>query len=157
MNNDLISREALKEALNYMYDCAYIDRKSKEGIVSDVIDEIDNAPTVKGYENVIVGGMNNPYNAGYMDGYRAGLEERPQGRWIPVSERSPKEEDYHECYGLPDGCVWWQLDNGIIGLGWFYESTKVWSDTNDHRIEENGRKVIAWQPLPKPYERSEGE
>lgn len=43
---DLISREALKEALNFVYDCAYINSKSKEGIVSDIIDEINNAPTV---------------------------------------------------------------------------------------------------------------
>lgn len=47
MNNELISREALKKVLNFVYDCAYIDSKSKEGIVSDIIDEIDNAPTVK--------------------------------------------------------------------------------------------------------------
>lgn len=44
---DLISRETLKKALNYTYDCAYIDSKSKEGIVSDIIETIDNAPTVK--------------------------------------------------------------------------------------------------------------
>ena len=49
MNNDLISREALKKSLNFVYDCAYIDSKSKEGIVSDIIDEIDNAPAVKTY------------------------------------------------------------------------------------------------------------
>ena len=47
MNNDLISREALKKALNYIYDCAYIASKSKEGIASDIIAEIDNAPTVE--------------------------------------------------------------------------------------------------------------
>ena len=82
-------------------------------------------------------------------------EEIPTGDWIPVSERLPKEEDYHKCYGLPDGCVLWQLDNGIIGFGWYYESTKAWSDTNDHKIEENGRRVIAWQPLPEPYKETE--
>lgn len=46
MNNDLISREALKRKLQYVYSCDYIDSKSKEGIASDIIDEIDNAPTV---------------------------------------------------------------------------------------------------------------
>lgn len=44
---DRISREALKSALNYIYDCAYIESKSKEGIVSDIIAEIDNAPTIE--------------------------------------------------------------------------------------------------------------
>ena len=42
----LIDANALKEALNFIYDCAYIDSKSKEGIASDIIDEIDNAPTI---------------------------------------------------------------------------------------------------------------
>lgn len=46
MNNDLISREALKKELNFVYSCAYIESKSKEGIASDIIDVIDNAPTV---------------------------------------------------------------------------------------------------------------
>ena len=57
---DLISREALKKSLNFVYDCAYIDSKSKEGIVSDIIDEIDNAPIVplpdfkEGYKQAIL-------------------------------------------------------------------------------------------------------
>ena len=37
-DGDLISRDALKNALNYIYDCAYIESKSKEGIASDIID-----------------------------------------------------------------------------------------------------------------------
>lgn len=41
----LIDADKLKKSLNFVYDCAYIDSKSKEGIVSDIIDEIDNAPT----------------------------------------------------------------------------------------------------------------
>ena len=47
MNNDLISREDLKRKLQYVYSCEYIGSKSKEGIVSDIIDEIDNAPAVE--------------------------------------------------------------------------------------------------------------
>lgn len=56
--------------------------------ISDIFDicltEVSNAPTVEGYKNVIVGGMNNPYNAGYMDGIRQAYKEleRPQGEWI---------------------------------------------------------------------------
>jgi hypothetical protein len=48
----LIDADALKEALNFVYDCAYIDSKSKEGIVSDIIDEIDNAPTISPYKAI---------------------------------------------------------------------------------------------------------
>ena len=47
MNNDLISREALKKKLQYVYSCEYIGSKSKEGIVSDIIDNIDNAPAIE--------------------------------------------------------------------------------------------------------------
>ena len=72
---DLISREALKKALNYIYDCAYIDSKSKEGIASDIIATIDNAPTVA---------VNCKDCDGYEAGYSAGLKdaERPIGEWV---------------------------------------------------------------------------
>lgn len=80
---------------------------------------------------------------------------RPQGEWIPVNERLPEEEDYRPCYGFEDGCVMWQTDNGDIGFGWYYNSTKCWSDINDNSIKTG--KVIAWQPLPKPYEEADNE
>ena len=47
----LIDAEDLKKKLQYVYSCDYIDSKSKEGIASDIIDEIDNAPTVEVPEN----------------------------------------------------------------------------------------------------------
>lgn len=80
MSNDLISREALKKSLNFVYDCSYIESKSKEGIASDIIEEIDNAPTVetptiyefKGCDNCEL--------------------ERPKGEWIDYSN-----EGYVEC------------------------------------------------------------
>ena len=50
MNDNLISCDTLKKSLNFVYDCAYIDSKSKEGIVSDIIETIDNAPTVDLWE-----------------------------------------------------------------------------------------------------------
>lgn len=78
---------------------------------------------------------------------------RNQTSWILVSKRLPKEEDYRPCYGLPDGCVMWQTDNGVIGFGWYYDSTKCWSDIYDHPIIAG--KVIAWMPLPEPYKEVE--
>lgn len=83
------------------------------------------------------------------------IEERMRGRWIPVSARLPEEEDYRPCYGLPDGCVMWQTDNGNIGFGWYYRSTECWSDLNDNPIKTG--KVIAWQPLPEPYKKGSAE
>lgn len=49
----LIDADNLKKKLQYVYSCDYIDSKSKEGIASDIIDEIDNAPTVKVPENEV--------------------------------------------------------------------------------------------------------
>ena len=43
----LIDADELKKKLQYVYSCDYIGSKSKEGIASDIIDEIDNAPTVE--------------------------------------------------------------------------------------------------------------
>ena len=88
--------------------------------------------------------------------YLQALAEMPsEKQWIPCSKRLPEEEDYRPCYGLPDGCVMWQTDNGDIGFGWYYHSTKCWSDIYDHSITTG--KVIAWMPLPESYkEESEG-
>ena len=71
-------------------------------------------------------------------------------RWIPVSERLPKDNDYHTCIENVDGAVIWCTDKGIIGLGWYYESTKKWGGLDDIFLEKWG-EVIAWMPLPKAY------
>lgn len=142
--SDLISREALKKAFE---DTVCIE-PMPYAFVKQII---DNAPTV----------IVDNYAMGYQDGVRQVLKEvaegkhSPQGEWIPVSERLPKEEDYRPCYGLPDGCVMWQTDNGVIGFGWYYDSTKCWSDIYDHPITAG--KVIAWQPLPEPYKKGGAE
>lgn len=87
MNNDLISRSALKKSLNFVYDCDYIGSKSKEGIASDIIEEIDNAPTVEVTD----------YDTGYQDGLEDGLNDiRPQGEWIIV-----KDEKYGDNVKCP--------------------------------------------------------
>lgn len=109
---------------NYYENGSKSDENSWIGGVYDAWELIDNAPTVA---------------------------ERPQDEWIPVSERLPDNKDYHDCYGLPDGVVIWQTDNGDIGFGWYYQSTKCWSDINDYPIKSG--KVIAWQPLPEPYQK----
>lgn len=78
MNNDLISRSALKKA---MFDESYIIVTSNEcgtkiarlGLTINEIDKIiDNAPTV----------LHDNYSMGYQDGVKKVLSERPQGEWI---------------------------------------------------------------------------
>ena len=72
MNNDLISREALKKALeltdyNDIYDLTMTERL------------IDNAPTVKSYT---LDDLEKAKNNGYKWGRIDGKKERPQGEWI---------------------------------------------------------------------------
>ena len=65
MNNDLISREALKKAITQ-------NREIDRNAVCDVLDIIDNAPTV----------CNDNYSMGYQDGVKKVLSERHKGHWI---------------------------------------------------------------------------
>ena len=73
MNNDLISREALKNAFWGTDD-------GKAYFLSEIYSKIDNAPTVE----------QSNYAMGYQDGVRKVLKEvaegkhRPQGEWIIV-------------------------------------------------------------------------
>ena len=90
----LIDADALKKALNFVYNCDYIGSKSKEGIASDIIDAIDNAPTVEVPENAVNCVLTMFGKCSYnktgcsdceiKDKIRKALKERPQGEWINV-------------------------------------------------------------------------
>ena len=69
--------------------------------------------------------------------------DRPQG-WIPCNERMPSEKDY-----IGDVVIWC-TDKSIVGVGWYYESTKSWATIDDTFPPILG-EVIAWMPLPKPW------
>ena len=73
-------------------------------------------------------------------------------KWIPCSERLPQEDDYKPSYEVCDGAVLWTNEDGLVGEGYYYESTKTWSD-----IEDNPVSVTAWMPLPPCYEPQESE
>lgn len=84
-----IDADELKKALNYVYSCEYIESKSKEGIVSDIIEEIDNAPTVKFSLMPADESKEEAYMRGYKKGKIAGIlkgKERPQGEWIKLRD-----------------------------------------------------------------------
>ena len=71
MNNDLISREALKKAIEpYKY--------ATDGVFEGISLIIDNAPTVEVYTKDDIAGA---YNEGYMCGSREAEKARPQGEW----------------------------------------------------------------------------
>ena len=74
------------------------------------------------------------------------VDAEPQ--WIPVSERLPDDDDYKPFSYYEDGAVLFSTKNGKVGFGWYYESTKEWANEDDRTPGE----VVAWMPLPKPYE-----
>ena len=75
--------------------------------------------------------------------------DRPQ-EWIPCSERLPSEKDYI------DDVVIWCTDKGMVGVGWYYEITKSWATIDDTFPPILG-EVIAWMPLPQPWEGADDE
>ena len=72
MNNDLISREALKKALKEYKYCGFYDK---------VIEIIDNAPTVEPTESELV----KAYTKGFDTGVEIVKNARLQGEWLFVS------------------------------------------------------------------------
>ena len=75
------------------------------------------------------------------------LEEAPtieQPTWIPCSERLPREEDQDDELG-----VLVTLGNGYSGLQYDYYFNGLWDDWNGY--------VIAWMPLPAPWEGADNE
>jgi len=151
--------DALKKAIDTIKQTGYdINNEPVEFVeLPDLIKAIDNAPTIMPKEFEPLAKAIIDVLPTIVDKVLPAIVEkinRPTAEWIPVSERLPKEEDYRPCYGFLDGCVMWQTDNGDIGFGWYYNSTKCWSDIYDHPIKTG--EVIAWMPLPEPYKR-EGE
>ena len=73
-----------------------------------------------------------------QDAFNDGYKQAMQDRWIPVIEKLPIQED---------GRGIWVLTCATSGLvesnhfcnGRFYDADK------------NGYKIVAWQPLPEPY------
>lgn len=87
----------------------------------------------------------------YEVGYSHGQSERPQGEWIPVSERLPKEEEktYWVCTDTEYQCECRWTNNrfgiGVAEWGWSIFDTPQYT------------KPIAWMPLPEPYKESDKE
>ncbi len=85
----LIDADELKKSLNFVYACSYIGSKSKEGIASDIIDVIDNTPTVplpdfkEGYKQAILDGKTN--------------FSRPQGEWIDTGYMEEYWAEEYQC------------------------------------------------------------
>jgi hypothetical protein len=183
MNNDLISREALEKSMRKSINERY-NSWTKTITVADIatliFDEIDNAPTV----DTTCPNCDSGYAQGYSDGYLKGKEERPiddlseysdklwqkayergkaearpQGEWIPVSERLPEDEIevlFQYQYGQSMMVGYHKFDTTIYPFGHEDANETGWYDRIDDFICGDD-EVIAWMPLPEPYKEAEND
>ena len=133
----LIDADALKEHIQ-----ANIKIYAETKFPLDVI--IDNAPTVdKGYDF--------GYADGHGEGYELGKNSRPQGEWIPASERLPDDMQrvliWYEYYRYGDFNCMYQT------YGFGYVCDGKWSPFINGETGWQDYRVIAWQPLPEPYKK----
>ena len=77
------------------------------------------------------------------------LELLEQTRWIPVSERLPKNSGvYIVSRWFSDG-----LESAILTDACYFDGTSTWHNDNriNHGREYVDKKIVAWMPLPEPY------
>lgn len=147
MNNDLISREALK---NYARTVLCEDSVTNASLIRVFDEIIDNAPTVEITEEQAIDKL---HETGWLIRHAKEMTERPQG-WIPVSERLPEEKLFN-----PSGS----------DFGFDFEEvlcTTIWGDVRAYKFgKPRGHDkphfwlgggimdeyVIAWQYKPEPY------
>lgn len=109
MNNDLISREALKEIILKEYKGYEVSSTS----ASDIIKIIDNAPTV---DTFTFDDMKKGINVGYKAGRLSEKWERPQGKDnTPTGTWIPEEETYTDLSGTIETYTRFKCDNCMQG------------------------------------------
>lgn len=78
---------------------------------------------------------NNPKDVCYVANIKRIIKGQPKtGEWIPFNKKEPKEEGLYLC------C----FDDGFI--------TTVEYEDGDWNLWADSGEVVAWQPLPEPYE-----
>lgn len=105
---------------------------------------IDNAPTV---EEVSLIEFKEPLPLVKTQKIVKTLSERPQGEWIPASERLPEENVCDDGYHEPSKWVLVQTSGGQMYTSryWSRDKENVWTDLN------YPEDIVAWQSLPEPY------
>ena len=168
MNGDLISREELKNhkfvgnkfvqiggrtngktlrAINQAYQQGW----------NDAIDAIiDNAPTVEVEpEKIAIANVSFDENKLKEIVKTEVIDKIKNGEWIPVSERLPEDMQrvliWFEYYRYGDFNCMYQT------YGFGYVCDGKWSPFINGETGWQDYRVIAWQPLPKPYEKGGAE
>lgn len=103
--------------------------------------------------------LNEAHNEGYDVGYWAGRRDYEQ-KWIPCSKRLPGESGrYLVTRGLNAcGSLWNRIYianySDLMGI----KSERIWWQGNVGKSDfERLDDVLAWMPLPKPYEERKEE
>jgi len=138
----LINADELKKVIH----CEYSDDLG-------ILEKIDNAPTEP---QVTVFAENASKEE--IEDFKQELEnvlKRPQGEWIPVSERLPKDRK------LVLVTAYWHETYQVMQASYFGEGEKNgwWCVpfNNCGKHMRNDLHVIAWQPLPEPYKKGGAE
>lgn len=130
-------------------------------MVNNIQEQRDNAIMVQIREqigvnvdkNELIRALNydrNQFNEGYRKGYRDATEKYEEAdRWIPVGERLPN------CNGVYN--VTRKLNEGeiiyFISDASYFDGQNTWhADTGINHGRPYLTDIIAWKPLPKPYE-----
>ena len=100
------------------------------------------------------GGFHDDYVVDYDSFMKAPSIEIPT--WIPCSERLPEGSDeISECE-----MVLMTLSFGYVACGWIYSDTAYVLINNpvyDQIVIADRKDVLAWMPLPKPWEGASNE
>lgn len=150
MNDDLISRKALKKVItaNHYLLSAKHNSTDYGMFTTGIIEAIDNAPTIEVRDN---------FDVGYVQGLEDGRKEKTHGDWIPVSERFPDNETEVLIQCSQSMMVGYHIfDYTIYPFGHEDLNETGWYDSIDDYICGDD-EVIAWMPLPEPYKEEENE
>ena len=161
MNNDLISREALKKSMRKSINERYISW-TKTITVADIatliFDEIEYAPTVEPEQITIKCDTEEDKQKLLLALRNAKLKvlneaEITQGEWIPVSERFPEDMQevlvWFEYYRYGDYNCMYQT------YGFCHVFDGKWSSFINGETGWRDARIIAWMPLPEPYKEEE--
>jgi len=80
---------------------------------------------------------------------------QPEQRWIPCSERLPEEDNVEVLCTVKQQSKTDRSETIIVEQGCYFYGT--WLLSYDYQRVNCSREVLAWQPLPSPYQPKEDE